>query len=269
MRVKALSLVRSGRRPCGVRAGGPGNQRQRRRQVRRLDDPEQASLPARSGGRPGRLGLVHRAARQHDRPLRSGDTAVQGVRAADAELRAARPAAGRSGQHLVHRQRRRPDRHGRREDRQGHRIQDAEPEGEGSAHHRVPPRRAALLHRAGRQLHRHARSEGAGRQHQADRSADGELAALRRPPRLQGHAVLRRVQLEQDRQHRSEDDGHPRIPAAEQGRAAAAHRHRQGRHGVVRRLRARLPRSSRSEDRQGRGVPSRPAAASRCPTRST
>ena len=38
--------------------------------------------------------------------------------------------------------------------------------------------------------------------------ADRELAAVRRAPRLEGRAVLRRVQLEQDRQHRSEDAGH-------------------------------------------------------------
>ena len=55
------------------------------------------------------------------------------------------------------------------------------------------------------------RSEGAGRQHQLDRSADRELAPVRRAPRLQGRAVLRRVQLQQDRQHRSEDAGHPRV----------------------------------------------------------
>ncbi len=41
-----------------------------------------------------------------------------------------------------------------------------------------------------------------------------ELAALRRPPRLEGRAVLRLVQLQQDRQHRSADLGHPGVPAA-------------------------------------------------------
>ena len=148
------------------------------------------------------------AARQHDRPLRSGDRTVQGVRAADAELGTARSAGGQRRQHLVHRERRGAHRQGRPEDRQGHRIQDAEPEGPRPAHDCLPAGRPDLLHGPGRQLHRHAGSEGAGRRHQAGRIADRQLAAVRRAPDLEGRPVLRRVQLEQDRQRRSEDAGH-------------------------------------------------------------
>ena len=231
--------------------GGP-HQRFGRRQDRSVDDPEQASVSPLPGGRAGRVDLVHRAARQRHRAVRPGDAAVRGVSAADRQLGAARTAGRQGRQHLVHRERRRPDRQGRSQDREGHRVQDAQSQGARPAHHRVPSRRADFLHGAGRQLRRHARSEV--RRHQVDRSADGEFAALRRPPRLEGGAIFRSVQRQQDRHHRRQDDDDPRVRSAGCESAAAPDRDRQGRHRVVRRLRARLSRSPRSEDGQGRGV---------------
>ena len=47
--------------------------------------PSKPAYPHDPGGGSGRIGLVYGAARQHDWPLRSGDRAVQGVRAADAD----------------------------------------------------------------------------------------------------------------------------------------------------------------------------------------
>ena len=96
--------------------------------------------------------------------------------------------------------------------RQGNRVQDAEPEGARSAHHRDPARRPHLLHGAGRELHRHPRSEGARWRDQAGRIADREFAALRCPPRLEGRAVPRYLQLEQNRPSRSADIDHSGVP---------------------------------------------------------
>src|SRR5258708_6332896 len=78
-------------------------------------------------------------------------------------------------------------------------------ESDGSARDRDRGGRSVLLRRAGGQLQRRGRAESARRRDQARRGADGELAAVRRAPRLERRAVLRRIQLEQDRQRRSED----------------------------------------------------------------
>ncbi len=96
--------------------------------------------------------------------------------------------------------------------------------------------------------------EGAERRHQAGRIADRQLAAVRRPPDSKGVPFFDEFNSNKIASADPKTLVITRVPAAQQGGAAAAHRHRQGRHGVVRRLRARLPGPPRSEDRQGGGV---------------
>ena len=103
------------------------------------------------------------------------------------------------------------------------------------------PERHPVVHRAGRQHDRPARPEDAARSSWSRRPRRSRTPtawwSIRRAFR-----VLRRVRRQQDRQHRSADDGNSRVPSAECGEPAAAHCHHERRHRLVLRLFARLSR---------------------------
>jgi len=270
MRVKALSSCALGPRARRVRAGGPGDHRLHRRQIRRLDDSEQAGVSARSGGRPDGSVWYTRAARQHHRPLRSGDRTVQGVRAADAELRAARPAARRGGETsgttgnaagLI----------GMVDAKTGKVTEYKMPNPKAKDPHTI-----AFL-RDGRIFFTVQAGNFIGT---LDPKAPGGNIKLIEAPTLNSRPYG--VRLDSKGTPFFDEFNSNKIgsmdpktmvvreyPLPNKGRPAAPHRHRQGRHGVVTAT-TRAATSVISIRRAARWRSSRPpAAASRCPTRST
>src|SRR5439155_855528 len=135
------------------------------------------------------------------------------------------------------------------ENRDGHRVPDAGPGREGSAHADLRSERDPLVHGPERQPGGAARSED-GRD-QAPYSAHREVAPLRHGGELEGHRVLRPVRHEQGWKRRSEDAEDSRVPVAGSGVTPAAHRDHRRRHRLVQRLLARLSGPPRPHHRQG------------------
>ena len=159
-------------------------------------------------------------ARQQPRARRSGIRSGPRVQASRLP-RAARPGRGSRRQHLVHGQRRRPDRQARSEDRPGDGIQDAGSGGARSAHADLRSQRHAVVYRAGRQLRRQARAED--RSSHAEAGASSALGSVRHRGDVERHTRVRSVRDEQDRHDQSADDGDHRVHVAgrERGRVAS------------------------------------------------
>ena len=155
----------------------------------------------------------------------------------------------------------------RSENGAGDGISDARSRGERSALARVRSERHALVHGAGRQ---HGGAvESRQRRARAAQFADDEVAALRHHDQLEGRSVLRRVRREQSGEHRSRDDGHSRVDAAECRLASAAAGDRRAGQRVVFGLLARISRQARSGDVAGErvGVAGRTDSRSRMASR--